>query len=75
MVGLSVCHGFFNFVTLIPDEVRRIETWSAISLVVRFLTETTLLLPFTEREGGREGGREVERRENIRRQSIRRVEH
>ena len=47
IVGLSVCHHFFNLVTLIPEEVLSKETWHLISLGVRFFTDTIRLFPFT----------------------------
>ena len=47
IVGLSVCHHFFNLVTLIPEEVLSKETWRLISLGVRFFTDTIRLFPFT----------------------------
>ena len=47
IVGLSVCHHFFSFVTLMPDEVLSKETWFLISLGVKFFTDTTRLFPFT----------------------------
>ena len=47
IVGLSVCHHFFNLVTLMPEEVLSKETWRLISLGVRFFTDTIRLFPFT----------------------------
>ena len=47
MLGLSVCHHFFNFVALMPEEVLSNDTCSVISLEVWFLTDTTRLFPFT----------------------------
>ena len=50
IVGLSVCHHFFNLVTLIPEVVLSKETWRSISLGVRFFTDTIRLFPFTRRK-------------------------